>query len=168
MSGLTLYKVANDLLPLLETGLDPETGEMSEELGTALAKFEGKGQAVAAFILNEEATAAAIRTALKQLDAKACAHEKRAERLRDYMRIAMKQTGITQIRSDDGTIDVKLYIEREASVDVFDANQVPKEYWSTPKPPEPKPDKKAIGAAIKEGKDVPGARIVKSDRLTIG
>jgi hypothetical protein len=36
-----------------------------------------------------------------------------------------------------------------------------------PKPAEPTPDKIAIKKAIKEGKEVQGARIVAKDRLTI-
>jgi hypothetical protein len=36
-----------------------------------------------------------------------------------------------------------------------------------PKPPVAAPDKKAIKAALDAGTDVPGARIVKKDRLTI-
>jgi hypothetical protein len=36
-----------------------------------------------------------------------------------------------------------------------------------PEPPAPRPDKAAIKDAIKAGRDVPGARLVQSDRLEI-
>ena len=50
---------------------------------------------------------------------------------------------------------------------VFDAAQVPVNYMTDPKPPEPAPDKALIKKALKDGFDVPGARIVKRDRLEI-
>jgi hypothetical protein len=54
-------------------------------------------------------------------------------------------------------------------VSIFDEKQIPAEFMRTPepKPPVPVPNKKAIAEAIKAGIDVPGAKIVKSDRLEI-
>jgi uncharacterized protein (DUF2384 family) len=167
MTSLTLYKVTEELVPLLDGGIDPETGELSAELGEALTKFEGKGQAVAAYILNQDATADAIDEAIKKLEIRAMAFRKRAESLRRYLRESMARTGITAITADDGTFAVRLYRDRDASVEIFDEKQIPKDYMNTPQTPEPKPDKKKIADAIKSNADVPGARIVKKDRLEI-
>jgi hypothetical protein len=57
--------------------------------------------------------------------------------------------------------------ERDESIEVFDESMVPAVYMNVPEPPAPKPDKAAIRRAIKAGQDVPGARIVKRDRLEI-
>lgn len=165
MTALRLYKVADDLLPLLDQ-VD-EDGCMSPELGEALSKFEGKGLSVTAYILNLDATIQAAREAAAKMAKRAELMEKRAERLRNYLALNMKLTGITEISCAE--FSAKLLIERDAAVEITNAAQIPLEYMRTPepKPPVPAPDKKAIAAAIKSGKEVPGARIVKSDRLEI-
>lgn len=169
MSTLSLYTVAGNLLPLLENGID-EDGVMSEELGAALAQFEGKGEAVTAYVLNLQATADATKAAADKLLARADRLQAKADRIKHYLAFNMRRTGITEIAAHDGTFAAKLQIERDASVQVFDAKQIPAEYMRTPepKPPVAAPDKKAIAAAIKAGIDVPGAKIVKNDRLVIG
>jgi hypothetical protein len=48
---------------------------------------------------------------------------------------------------------------------VFDAAQVPAEFMKQPEPPPAAPDKTAIKAALKAGTDVPGARLVRGQRL---
>src|SRR6185312_15413853 len=129
-----------------------------------------KGQAVAAFILNQDATADAIDEAIKKLEARAMAFRKRAETLRAYMAVAMRKTGILSIQADDGTFAAKLYIDRDKSVDVFQPELVPEEFMRTPEPPPPPkaaPDKTKIKKALEAGTDVPGARIVKKDRLEL-
>jgi hypothetical protein len=168
MTTLSLYSAADQLAPLLDQ-IDPETGEMSEELGAALAQFEGKGEAVTAYILNLDANAEMIRAAAAKMIERAEKLEKRAAHYRDYLAFNMKRTGITQISARDGSFEARLLIERDASVHVFDEKQLPAAYMRTPepKPVVPVPNKKAIAAALRAGKDVPGAKIIKNDRLEL-
>lgn len=166
MSTLSLYHIASHLEPLLENGIN-EDGEISDELALVLAEFEGKGASVTAYILNMDRNAQMIRHAAEQMAKRAEPLERKAERMRQYLAEQMKRTGITEIVANDQSFSAKLQIERDASVDIFDAAQVPTEYLTMPKPVEPKPNKTLIAAAIKAGKDVAGARIVKRDRLTL-
>ena len=166
MTTLSLYSAADQLAPLLDQ-IDHETGEMSEELANALCVFEGKGAAVTAYILNMDRNAEMIRYAAKQMAERAEPLEKRASRLREYLAEQMKRTGITEIVASDQSFSATLYIERDASIDVFDAKQLPEAFMQPPKVVAAAPDKRAIAAAIKRGEDVPGARIVKRDRLTL-
>lgn len=163
--NISLYKAADELAPLLDQ-IDDD-GVMSDELGAALAQFEGKGLGVIAYVLNCEAHAAMIKQAAEAMAKRAGPLEKRAERLREYLAFNMRKTGITEITCPE--FAAKLMIERDASVEILDAKQLPADYmkWSEPKPAVASPDKKLIAEAIKDGFDVPGARIVKSDRLTI-
>lgn len=163
MGNLTLYKAAEALAPLLDQ-VD-EDGVISPELEQALAKFEGRGVAVTAYILNCEANAEMIRNAADKMAARAESMEKRAATFKRYLSDMMKRTSITEINSPE--FSAKLLIERDASVDVFDSKQLPSEYWNFPPPPDAKPDKKRIASAIKEGKEIPGARVIKRDRLEI-
>ncbi len=165
-SAISLYSAANDLAPLLDQ-IDDD-GCISPELETALAQFEGKGLSVVAYVLNCERHAEMIHNAAAAMDKRAGPLENRAKRLRQYLADNMKRTGVLDITCAE--FSAKLAIERDASVDIFDPALVPAAYMRTPdpKPPVAAPDKTAIKKAIGAGIDVPGARIVKADRLVIG
>jgi hypothetical protein len=165
MSNISLYQAADALAPLLDT-IDDD-GCIPPELAVALAQFEGKGLSVIAYVMNCEASAAMIHEAAMTMDKRAEPLEKRAERLRQYLAYNMKRTGITEITCPE--FSAKLAIGRDVSVTIENESQIPVEFMRTPepKPPVAAPDKKLIGAALKEGKDVPGAVLMKKDRLTI-
>ncbi len=165
MSTLTLFEAANELAPLLDQ-ID-EDGVISPELEAALSKFENKGQAVVAYILNMEANAEMILSASKAMAARAGPLQKRADSLRAYLMVNMKITGMTHIKALDGSFEAKLQLERDASVDVFDIDQVPRDYFIDPPKPALVVSKTLIRKAMEDGFEVPGARIVKKDRLTI-
>ncbi len=165
MSTLSLYSAANDLAPLLDQ-ID-EDGCISPELEAALSQFEGKGLSVTAYVLNCERTAEMIHAAAMTMDKRAAPLEARAARLRQYLADNMKRTGVMEIKCAEFT--AKLHLDRDSKVDVFDEKQIPAAYMRMPepKPPVAAPDKKLIAADIKSGKEIPVARIVKSDRLEI-
>jgi hypothetical protein len=163
--NITLYKAAEEVRSLLEQ-IDPETGELPDELDKARALVATKAQACAAFILANEAEACFVEEHAKALLGRVKSARKRSEWLRGYLGEHMKACGITEIKSDDGTFAAKLELERDASVDVFDERQVPRAYMVNV-PATLNPDKNAIRRAINADVDVPGARIVKKDRITI-
>ena len=163
MTNISLYQAADELAPLLDQ-IDDD-GCISDGLAEALKVFEGKGLGVTAYILNCEAQAAMIIEASKKMAERAKPLQSRAERLKSYLLDNMKRTGITEIKCPE--FIAKLDIGRDESVDVFDIKQVPDLYMREPKPVEPMPDKTLIKKAIKDGYEVPGARIVAKDRLTI-
>lgn len=163
---ITLYKAAETVRHILEQ-IDPETGEVPEEFEQARALVASKAQAVAAFILSNEAEADMVETHAKELLARVKTARKRSEWLKQYIQSHMVACGITEIKSEDGTFKASLAVGRDESVEVFDSAMLPNDYWTDPKPPEPAPDKTLIKKAIKDGFEVPGARLVKKDRLTI-
>ena len=151
--NITLYQAADQVRELLEQ-IDPETGELPEGLEQARAIVATKSQAVAAFILDDEALMAKVKTA-----------RKRSERLREYLRLHMDAAGVLSIKSDDGTFACKLEKERDESIEVFDDKQLPADYLREKVTVEP--DKTLIRRALKDGFEVPGARLVRKDRLSI-
>jgi Siphovirus Gp157 len=161
--NISLFQAADELAPLLDQ-ID-EDGCISSELEEALKVFDGKALGVTAYILNCEANAQMIEDAANKMKERAKPLKNRAERLKQYLADNMKRTGMTSIVSPE--FSVKLEIDRDESVDIFEPALLSSEYKKTPKPPEPSPDKIAIKKAIKEGKEVAGARIVTKDRLTI-
>lgn len=169
MHALSLYTLSNEVERLLsgDDAYDAETGELSPALLEALEATKDKGANVAAYILNMGAQLDAMTEHMLRIKERHEALANRQEKLREYLQANMKRTGITEIAANDGTFLVKLYIERDASVEIYDEKQIPAQFLTTPKPPEPKPSKAEIGKALKAGQDVPGARIIKRDRLTI-
>jgi hypothetical protein len=161
---LRLYEIAADLRGLLETGIDDETGEMSDELTTALATFDGKATSVAAYVLNIEAEVDAVKSAISRLMNRRRALEARGERMREYLSRNMKACGITRIDAKDGTFCVRFYPERDEQLTVDPAVALPEAFLRI----KTEPDKAKLKAAIKAGEPVPsGVHLVRNDRLTI-
>lgn len=165
MNNITLYQAAEGVRALLEQ-IDPETGEMPEGFDQARAIVATKAQAVAAFVLDNEAQADMVEQHAKALLDRVKAARKRSEWLRQYLQSHMTACGITEIKADDGTFKASLSIGRDESVEIFDAAQLPADYMREI-PAKSEPDKALIKKAMKDGYDVPGARMVKKDRLTL-
>ena len=150
---------------MLDNAFDPETGEALPAFEEQRALIGSKVNQVAAYILNTELDAEAAKQAIKRIDAIAKAAEKKAEHLRKYLADNMRASGITEIKADDRSFVVKLYIDRDESVELDDGAAFPPELCADPKPP--LPSKTKIKAAILAGESVAGARIVRRDRLQI-
>ncbi len=161
--NITLYRAAHDLKELLDQ-VDPDTGEFPEGMESARAIVATKGASVAAYILNTEAMLAAVTARAKELQEQAKRHARRVEWLRQYLAENMAETGVLQISGGDFT--AKLERERDASVEVFQPELLPLDYMREI-PARQEPDKTLIKKSIADGFDVPGARIIKRDRLIL-
>lgn len=163
--NITLYKAADAVRELLDQ-IDVETGEMPEGFEQARALVASKSQAVAAFILDNDAQAEMVEQHAKILLDRAKTARKRSAWLRQYLAANMAATGVISIKSDDGTFSAKLDIGRDESVEVFEQGLLPQDYMREI-PAKFEPDKALIKQALKDGYDVPGARLTAKDRLTI-
>lgn len=160
-----LYQLTADFRQNLDLLFDPETGEALPEFEHHRALISSKINQVAAYILNTELDAAAAKTAIKRISDLAEASERKAEHLRTYLAENMKASGITEIKADDRSFVVKLYIDRDESVVLEEGAVFPPELCADPKPP--LPSKTKIKTAILNNEPVAGARIVRRDRLSI-
>jgi hypothetical protein len=163
--NITLYSAAEQVRELLDQ-IDPETGELPEGFEQARALVAAKSQACAAFILETEAQADMVEAHAKALLDRVKRARKRTDWLREYLRTHMAAAGIRSIKSDDGTFAASLAIGRDEYVEVFDSAQLPQDYLREI-PAKYEPDKTLIKRAIKDGYEVPGARLVVKDRLTL-
>jgi hypothetical protein len=163
--NVTLYQAATELAAALDQ-IDPETGELPAEYGTARELVERKGAAVAAYIAQRELEADAIENRIDEISRRVKAMRSRAVHLRSYLADCMRTAGITEIASDDKLLRVRLYPGRDESVEVYDQSLLAEQFMRVKTTREP--DKTGIKVAIKSGQDVQGARIVKRDRLIIG
>ena len=154
------YREAADVLADLD--LSPEV--VADTLEGMAGDLEHKAANVAALARSLEATAASIKEAEREMKARREAIERRAEALRAYLLGALQHAGIRKVSCPWFSLAVRA---TPASVEVEDAAQIPAEFMRQPEPPAPAPDKKAIAAAIKAGRDVPGARLAGGERLHI-
>ena len=154
------YRAAAAALADLE--LDEQT--VADTLEGLSGDLEVKATNVAMFARNLESTAAAIKAAEADMAERRKRIERRADGLRSYLMRCMDAAAITAIESPHFRLAIRA---NPAAVDVFDAAQIPADYWRQPAPPPPAPDKTLIKAALKDGFDVPGARLVHGQRLEI-
>lgn len=161
----SLYQLTHDFREQLDNAFDPETGEALPAFEEQRALIGSKIQQVAAYILNTELDAAAAKSAMKRIADIAEASERKAEHLRRYLADNMRASGITEIKADDRSFAIKLFIDRDESVQIDEGVEFPPELCADPKPP--LPSKSKIKSAILAGEPVAGARIVRKDRLQI-
>lgn len=148
---------------LQDLDLDEQT--IADTLEAEAGELEAKVSATAMVVRNLEAAAAAMKEAEASIEKRRKAAEARADRLRAYLLDNMLRAGKKRVDHPMLCVSVK---GKAPGVVVFDEAQIPAEFMDTPPPPAAKPAKARIAAAIKEGLDVPGARLGDdTDRLEI-
>jgi hypothetical protein len=163
--NITLHAASEELRALLDQ-VDPETGELPEGMSTARELVLTKAVATVAYLLESDKQADMVEDYAKELLQRVKAQRKRAEWLKRYLGEHMKATGIMSITDDRHIFSAKLAVARDKSVEIFDSEQLPAEYMRLV-PASLEPDKRAIAEALQAEKDVPGARLLVKDRLTI-
>lgn len=165
---LKLYEIAaayrNALVAFDDESLQLSPEVIRDTLDGIVGAFEDKAAAVAAYVLNIEAEAEAVAAAEARLKARRQALEKRAAWLRGYLLSNMEAAGITEISAPDKTFRARIRLNPEA-VELDGLAELPDEFVREKIVREP--DKAAILAALKSGREVPGARIVRRTRLEI-
>lgn len=165
-TNLSLYTLSTELQAiaarLAEDGLDEAT--IADTIESISGPFEEKAKAVAMVSRNFRALAAQIKEAEQQMAARRKQAEASAERIDEYILRSMIATGIEKIQSPWFQLAVR---KNPPAVDVFDPKQVPDDYWREPPPPEKVIDKALIKQAIKDGFNVPGAKLTQGHRLEV-
>lgn len=85
------------------------------------------------------------------------------ERLKDYMTFCLRLSGETKIK----TTLFSIWLQKTESIIFDNEDLVPRDYWTSPEPPKPKPSKSLVSKAIKDGYSVPGARVENGVSLRI-
>lgn len=161
-----LYTLADeylqDVAKLQDLDLDAQT--VADTLEGLSGDLETKATNVAMFVRNLESLADQIKQAEATMAARRKAIETRAEHVREYLLTNMQRTGISKIDSPWFKIALR---NNPPSVVVDDPSLIPARYMRQAEPPPPAPDKKEIKAAIEFGENVPGARLVTKQSVTI-
>lgn len=164
--ALSLYEISlayrTDVAKLADLDLPAEV--VTDTLDAMSGELEVKAQNVVMYARNLQTTAAAIKEAEEQMAKRRKAIENRAKHLLEYVQGCMETAEVQRIECPHFRIAIQA---KPPSVDVYEPGLLPVKYMRTPEPPPPAPDKTAIAAAIKAGKEVPGARMVQGTRLAI-
>ena len=163
MSNLYELKAAfqREAALLADLDLDPQT--LADTLESLSGDLETKATNTIFVARNLRATADAIKQAEMAMAARRKAMEARADALEQRVFQAMLDTGIQKIESPYFALKIA---SNPVSVDVFDSLQLPADY-TREVPATSAPDKALIKKALQDGFDVPGARLVYGQRLSI-
>lgn len=162
--GLRLYELAPAYAYLIDA-LDEDGDMLSSvwlgELDALSDAIDAKAASIAQVLSQLDAEAEALRAEEKRLAARRQARERRAESLRDYLRMSLDAAGVQKIKSATHTISVGDGPQR---VVVEDEGSVPAEYLRT----KIEIDKRAILVAMQTlGECVPGTRVERGRVLRI-
>jgi len=166
MTAITLYEISAEFRAMVKhlTNCQDDAQAVADTIEAESYPLQIKAQNVAYAIRNLEVSAAAIKEAEQQMAERRKRIEKRADHIREYLKTCMEVAGVSNIECPHFLLSIQ---KNPPSVDVFEPSLVPAEFMKTPEPPPPAPDKAAIKAALKDGRDVPGALLAQGTRLAI-
>lgn len=130
---------------------------IADTLESIQGEIMDKGRNVAAYFQNLESDAEALKAAENRIAARRKAIESRAEWLKEYLRSNMERCGISKIECPEFV--VTLGKPRDVC-EIVNEDDLPDDYVKTKVMKSP--DKALILKAMKDGYDVPGAKIGKS------
>lgn len=163
--NITLHAATEQVRELLDQ-IDPETGELPDGFEKAREVVATKATAVVAYMLESERQADMVESYAKELLARVKTTRQRGDWLKEYLRSHMAAAGVLEVKDERGLFKAKLEVGRDEAIEIFDEAQLPQDYLAEV-PATYKPDKVLIRKAIRDGYEVPGARLIKKDRLTI-
>lgn len=158
----TLYEINEQILRCVKDGdmvVDTETGEVIDMAALDALQMERdeKLTNIGKWILDLKADAKAIREREISLAERRKAKENKAEQLMDYMNMILAGKKFE-------CADFKASYRKSQAVEVTDAEKIPAPYLIVQ---EPKVDKSGIKKALKAGEDIPGAKLVERNNLSI-
>lgn len=166
----TLYELDSKIAELLDTGfemscIDAETGEIDEtQLAIYLEQLQldrkTKIDNIAVYVKNLEAEADAIKAEEKKLKERREAKERKAERLKNYIKTSMLLQGETKFESARVSMALRnskaVVVDESKLESVYFINKIVQSV-----------DKKAIKAALEAGILVEGAMLEERKNLQI-
>lgn len=165
-----LFNISNEYLKLAETLADGDfdlaTIDDTIEASGLVDDFTDKAQALEFVARGALAHHPAIDAEIARLTALRAKRDGVAAGVRKYLLDNMQRTGISKITCPLFLISIA---NNPPSTDVYDPLSLPAKYMRTlePKPPIASPDKSLIKADLQSGVEVPGAKLVQSQRLVI-
>jgi hypothetical protein len=156
------YAALAEQLDRLE--LDEKTIADTIEASGLTDDIQNKAQGVLMVATEATKYVPLIEMEIQRLKDLKATRERVAQGLRDYLKSCMESAGIEKIECPLFKVSIQ---KNPPAVDIFDPMSIPSAYMTEPKPIPPAPDKALIKQAMKDGFEVPGARMTQSTRLEI-
>jgi hypothetical protein len=154
-----LYEISENLRGLASIDAEDESMALAirDTMQAVQGEFDEKAKSVASVILNMDSDAEAIQAEIDRLTARKKAIANRQEGIKNYLRENMEACGISKISHP--LFSITLAKGREVAI-IDNPSIIPDEltYVNT----EIRPEKTEILRLLKEGKEVPGAHIERS------
>lgn len=157
---MNLYELTGAYLQIQQMIEDGADG-LEDTLAALDDAIENKAVGYAKVIKNLEAQAKAIKEEENRLKERRQSLENNIKRLKETLEQAMIETGVKKIKTDLFSFNIQ---KNPPSVNVIDEHAIPENYLI---PQQPKIDKKAILADMKNGAEIPGVEVIRTEGLRI-
>lgn len=158
MSNLTLYKITNKFVELMDKAQEGElTEEEYNELGEELAlQLQQKGSNIIGYAKNIELTISAMKEEEKRISDLRKSLEGKLDKFKQYVKENMERLAITKMDTELGTLSIA---KNPISVEIENENEIPDKFKQ--EVITIKIDKTAIKNHFKEtGELIPGTKII--------
>lgn len=162
MSELKLYEIADDYREALEVLTDLEDEAVQDTLEGLKGALEKKSINIAYYVGNLEATATAIGNAVKKMNTRKEAFQKKADSIRNWLKINMESCKIHSIEAPEFSLKI---VKNPPKLIINDDELIPKRYKK--EVITTTTNKNWIKSDISSGEEVPGAELKQSTRLQI-
>ena len=160
---MTLYELTDDYMEVAsmidDPDVDPQT--IADTLESIGGEIEDKAENYAKVIANATAEADGLAKEIERLARRKKAIETNARRVKDTLQNAMVVTGKTKFKTPLFSFGIQ---KNPASLEIAEGTTIPERYLI---PQEPKVDKAAIKAALKDGEVIDGCTLVQGESLRI-
>jgi uncharacterized small protein (DUF1192 family) len=152
-----LYALASDYKQLLKLADSDEVSAeaVEETLKSIEGQFNEKAQAVLIVANSFDHHVAMLDAEIARLKSLKDSYTSKQASLKEYLRVNMERTEISKIQCDLFSITLR---KGSPVVNVIDESALPDDYVTVKTVVSP--DKRAIGAALKAGEEIPGAELV--------
>ena len=158
----TLYEIAPQHRALAEKlhsmGLDDDVVEDTLEAESDLA---GKVETYCIVIREKEGYIDTLKREVERLQARIKSEESAIKRMKNTLLYGLKSAGEAKLKAGTFTVSIR---NSSGSVEVLDESRIPKDYYTDPAP---QLSKSLILQALREGHEVPGTALKKSESVSI-
>ena len=160
---MTLYELTDDYMEVASMIDDPDVDSqtIADTLESIGGEIEDKAENYAKVIANATAEADGLAKEIERLARRKKAIETNARRVKDTLQNAMVVTGKTKFKTSLFSFGIQ---KNPASLEIAEGTTIPERYLI---PQEPKVDKAAIKAALKDGEVIDGCALVQGESLRI-
>jgi hypothetical protein len=161
---MTLYEIDKAIQDAYEAGIDPETGEVVDDVAFAMIDQlqmdrNTKIENIVCWIKDLKAEAAAIKAEADNLSKRMKTSNNRAESLKRYLGYVLAGE---KFKSPKGDVSFRKSVSTEVDPEAIAV--LPEEFLTFE---DPKPNKTAIKKALQEGEELPGCRLVENTSIII-